>query len=270
MNAVFITFGLIILSILLFLPVYKDRKARFAEFPAQWQDILMRNVPLYRALPDELKMQLHLLVNSFIHRKKFYPCQDLEMTDEIKVTIAGQACLLLLNRKTSEFAKLKSILVYPAAFIAAHTQVDENGLVSVAEKGLAGESWGNGRIVLSWDDVKKGAMDITDGHNVVLHEFAHQLDSEDGSTNGAPYLESPNAYKTWAKVMTKEFAQLQQNHMHGLKSVMDDYGASEPAEFFAVVTETFFEKPAQLKQKHPELYQILAAYYHVQPDEWQH
>ncbi|MCE2571297.1 zinc-dependent peptidase [Motilimonas eburnea] len=270
MNAVFITFGVIILSILLFLPVYKDRKARFAPFPAPWREILERNMPLYLVLPDELKMQLHLLVNSFIHRKNFYPCQDLEMTDEIKVTIAGQACLLLLNRKTSEYAKLKSILVYPAAFIAAHTQVDENGLVSVEQIGLAGESWGNGRIVLSWDDVKKGARNIHDGHNVVLHEFAHQLDSEDGSTNGAPYLDSPNAYQSWAKVMSKEFAQLQHNHMLGLKSVMDDYGASEPAEFFAVVTETFFEKPAQLKHKHPELYQILAAYYHVQPDEWQH
>ncbi|MCE2593816.1 zinc-dependent peptidase [Motilimonas cestriensis] len=270
MNIVFLAFAILITGLFLFLPVYKDKKARFADFPQQWRDILSTNVPMYNVLPEPLKLQLHLLINSFLHRKTFYPCQDLVMTDEIRVTIAGQACILLLNRKTDEFAKLKSVLVYPAAFIAAHTSVDENGLVSVDQKGLAGESWGMGKIVLSWDDVKKGAMDVADGHNVVLHEFAHQLDSADGSANGAPILSSANAYKSWAKVMSKEFAALQQNQLHHVRSVMDDYGATNPAEFFAVVTETFFEKPTLLKQRHPELYQVLAQYYHVKPDEWQH
>jgi Mlc titration factor MtfA (ptsG expression regulator) len=270
MNIVFLAFAILLTGLFLFLPVYKDRKARFADFPTQWCDLLNQNVPMYRILPEPLKLQLHLLINSFLHRKTFYPCQGLELTDEMKVTIAGQACMLLLNRKTDEFAKLKSILVYPAAFIAAHTSVDENGLVSIEEKGLAGESWGVGKIILSWDDVKKGVVDVSDGHNVVLHEFAHQLDSADGHANGAPILSSANAYKSWAKVMSKEFAALQQSQQHHIHSVMDDYGATNPAEFFAVATETFFEKPQQLKQRHPELYEVLAKYYHVKPDEWQH
>lgn len=268
MDIIFIFFGVLVVGLLLIMPWYKDRKARFAPFSEADKQILQQQVPMYQKLPDDLKLQLHLLVNSFLHRKKFYGCQGLEVTRTMQLTIAAQACLLLLNRPTQEFRKLKAILVYPAAFVATHRQVDANGLVSYSSKELAGESWGNGRVILSWDDVTKGAQNIHDGKNVVLHEFAHQLDSEDGATNGAPELASANAYRTWASLMSAEFAQLQQAQIHHLHSVMDYYGASEPAEFFAVATETFFEKPNELKQKHSELYELFCQYYKVSPDEW--
>ncbi len=265
---IFAVFTLLVTALLLFLPTYRDRKARFALFPHQWEIVINNNLPLYGYLPEPLKRQLYLLINSFVHRKKFYGCQGLEITDEIKITIAAQACLLLLNRQSDEFSNLKSVLVYPAAFIARREVVGDNGLHSMECSGLAGESWQQGKVILSWDDVKKGALDIHDGHNLVLHEFAHQLDGSCGGTNGAPALDTPNAYKTWARVMSREFEQLQFDAHHQLASLMSYYGATNPAEFFAVVTEVFFEKPAALKQKHPELYQLLATYYHIEPDIW--
>ena len=132
---------------------------------------------------------------------------------------------------------------------------------------MLGESWGNGRVILSWDDVEKGVRDFRDGHNVVLHEFAHQLDAESGSTNGAPPLWR-NSYAAWAQVFTENFEDLGARSFSGLKTVMDDYGTTNPAEFFAVATETFFEKPHQLAKHRPELYEELKTYYQSDPRDW--
>jgi len=141
-------------------------------------------------------------------------------------------------------------------------------VVSTASHAVLGESWDHGRVILSWDDVEKGAADFSDGHNVVLHEFAHQLDSLSGSTNGAPVLRR-NSYKSWASVLTQNYEDLQQRSVRAQKTVMDEYGTTNPAEFFAVATETFFEKPLQLKDRRPELYEELATYYAVDPIAWQ-
>ena len=131
-----------------------------------------------------------------------------------------------------------------------------------------GESWGAGAVVLSWSNVKQGAFNFCDGHNVTMHEFAHQLDQEDGAADGAPILETRSAYSAWAKVFSKEFEQLQRNARKHKRSVFDAYGATNPAEFFAVATESFFEKPQQFQKKHPELYEELRGYYKVHPVEW--
>ena len=146
--------------------------------------------------------------------------------------------------------------------------VDEAGVVTETRQDLLGESWGDGRVVLSWDHVQHGARDWTDGQNVVLHEFAHQLDSESGSNNGAPFLGNPSSYRSWAAVLSRDFAHLREDAMHQQQSVLDHYGAHSPAEFFAVATETFFEKPWQMAARHPELFTEFRKYYRVDPREW--
>ena len=233
-----------------------------------WRAILERNIYVYARMAPDLRLQLDKLVQQFLHQKKFVACEGLEIDDEIRVTIAGQACLLLLNRHTRVYPDLRTVLVYPTAFMARRNQVDAAGVVTEARQHMLGESWGDGRVVLSWDHVRRGADDWTDGQNVVLHEFAHQLDSESGSNNGAPYLGSQDSYRSWAAVLSRDFAHLRQEAMFQQQGVMDHYGATSPAEFFAVATETFFEKPWQLAERHPALYDEFSKYYRVDPRAW--
>lgn len=248
---------------------WRRRRALRAPFPAAWAATLERWVQPYRYLPPSLQAELEQQVKMFLFHKTFVGSGGLEMTDEIRVTIAGQACLLLLNRKSNEYDALRWIYVYPAAFLAKRELQDEAGVVSHGSVGLLGESWSNGKVILSWDDVERGAEDFTDGHNVVLHEFAHQLDHETGSTNGAPVLRGgAPAYKTWSTVFAREFAELQRQVHSGKRTLLDAYGATNEAEFFAVATETFFEKPRAMQADHPQLYQQLANYYQLDPVEW--
>lgn len=223
------------------------------------KQMIRKNVPLYNRLPEPLKEQLHGLVNVFIAEKRFEGCGGLEMTDEIKVTIAAQASMLLLNRRPTYFPKLRTILVYPHTYVAK-----QNGRDSVR----LGESWQNGPVVLTWDSVKGGARNVHDGKNVVLHEFSHQLDQEDGSADGAPILESRSCYATWARVLSEEYDRLRAKKKKFRRSVLNKYGATNPAEFFAVATEAFFEKAKQMKKKNPELYEELKTYYKLDPLEW--
>jgi len=244
------------------------RKRLFASpFPAEWVAILEQDVPLYWLLPEPLRRELHGHINVFLGEKTFEGCGGLEMTDEIRVTIAAQACILLLNRRTKCYPRLRSVLVYPSAYVAK--EVERAGSAEVADVQVRlGESWHHGAVVLSWDSVMRGASDIKDGHNVVLHEFAHQLDQEDGAPDGTPILGQRSRYVTWGRVLSRDYKDLQEKTRRGRTTVIDDYGASNPAEFFAVVTETFFEKPQQLKEKHPELYDELKDFYKVDPLEW--
>ena len=236
-------------------------------FPDEWVGILEQNVPLYRLLPESLRRELHGHINVFLDEKSFEGCGGLELTDEIRVTIAAQACILLLNRKTRCYPRLVSILVYPSAYVA--NEVKGGGSIEVIDRQVRlGESWHHGAVVLSWDTVMHGASDIRDGHNEVLHEFAHQLDQEDGSADGAPILEQRSRYVTWARVLNRDYEELRKKAQHGRRTVMGHYGAVNPAEFFAVLTETFFEKPKQLKKKHPELYDEVRNFYNVDPLEW--
>ncbi|NYT61034.1 zinc-dependent peptidase [Alcaligenaceae bacterium] len=251
-----------------YLPTWRLKRALRARFPDEYLHTLKQNIPAYQKMPAELQSQLQYLIKQFLHQKEFYGCGGLEITDEMRLTIAGQACLLLLNRAPRVYPDLRSILVYPSAFIAPSTEMSEGGVVTYREHSLLGESWGDGRVILSWDDVQRGARDFTDGHNVVLHEFAHQLDEESGRANGAPILASRLNYPGWAAVLSREFASLRSDVLHHYPTVLDEYGATSPAEFFAVATETFFEMPAQMAEHHPELFQELKNYYRVDPQEW--
>ncbi len=250
-------------------PGWRLKRALAAPMPAAWLATLERNIPIYRNMSGELQHQLQKLVQQFLYQKKFVGCAGLEVDDEMRVTIAGQACLLLLNRHTKVYPSLHTILVYPTAFLVPRNQVDGAGVVTEARQDLLGESWSDGRVVLAWDHVRRGAGDWTDGQNVVLHEFAHQLDSESGSNNGAPYLGNPQSYRQWSEVLSRDFASLQTDAMYRQQSVMDHYGATNPAEFFAVATETFFEKPYQLAERHPDLFTEFFKYYRVDPRAWQ-
>jgi hypothetical protein len=235
-------------------------------FPTAYRRILQRHLPLYKTLPPPLARQLRRLIRQFLYQKKFIGCGGLEMTDEIRVTIAAQACLLLLERPTAVFPKLEMVLVYPTVFVVPRTSTEESGVVNQGHADLAGESWSDGRVILAWDQVRQGGVGAA--HNVVLHEFAHQLDSEGGVNNGAPLLPNSAAYQRWAGVFQDEFARLQQAEYAQTPSVLDYYGAQNPAEFFAVATETFFMNPVPLSEEHPLLYQELRRYYRVDPRVW--
>ena len=247
---------------------YRIHRASKRDFATHWLDIVKRRLPFYSKLPTQLQQELQNLIKVFLQEKNFVGCAGQQIDDEIRVTVAAQACLLLLNRKTNQYQKLQSILVYPSTFIATREVRDDLGLVSTNHIVLLGESWGQGKVVLAWDNVEKSVRNLRDGHNVVLHEFAHQLDSESGATNGAPLLQTRGAYKSWAHVFSEEFEDLQKIAARGGESLIDHYGATNPAEFFAVSTETFFERPAQMKENHRELFQELVKYYQVNPVDW--
>lgn len=266
----------IVISILILLlsayPLYtflrrmRRKKLRAMPMNPEWEQFLEKNLPIYQALPDHLKTELHGHIRVFVHEKNFEGCGGLEITDEIRVTIAAQACLLQLNRKPAYYPKLSSVLVYPSAFVAKNIR-NGQGFVADAEVHL-GESWQTGAVILSWDDTMRGAVNPKDGHNVVLHEFAHQLDQEDGTGDGTPILPQYSRYTPWARVMGKEFDVLRNKASRRTKSLMDYYGATNPAEFFAVATETFFEKSKNLKRRHPELYEQLKNFYQLDPAGW--
>jgi Mlc titration factor MtfA (ptsG expression regulator) len=261
--------AILAIAVVMLAPGWRLRRALRRPMPAGFIDILTRNIAVYPRMPAQLRQQLHRLVQQFLYQKRFVGCDGLDIDDEMRVTIAGQASLLLLNRPSKVYPGLHTILVYPTAFMVPRNQVDAAGVVTQTRQDLLGESWGDGRVVLSWDHVRRGAHDWTDGQNVVLHEFAHQLDSESGSNNGAPYLGSRESYRNWSAVLSRDYANLRADAIHHQQSVLDHYGATNPAEFFAVATETFFEKPYQMAERHPALFSEFGKYYRVDPREWQ-
>ena len=230
--------------------------------------IIERNVAQYRGMDPARRAELQGLVKHFLHSKTFVGCAGLAITDEMRVTIAAQACLLLLGRPGKVYPGLDSVLVYPGAFLVPRNEVDAAGVVTETRQDLLGESWGDGRVILSWEHVRRAGHEAEGTHNVVLHEFAHQLDSESGSTNGAPILGSPERYRSWSETLGRDFALLRRDTAWGYRDVLDPYGATNPAEFFAVATETFFEVPHALAARHPALYAEFQAYFRVDPRDW--
>lgn len=246
----------------------RRRRALARPFPKAWLGYLERNVPLYNKLPEPLQQELCKHIAIFLDEKTFEGCGGLTVTDEMRVTVAGQACILLLNRSTRHYPGLTTILLYPRAYVAQARRV-EGAIHFEDERQIRlGESWGDGSLVLSWNDVARSSHDVRDGHNLVLHEFAHQLDQEDGHGDGVPILEQHSHYASWGQVLEREYAALVDKVEHGREDVLQAYGATNPAEFFAVATEAFFEKPRQLQSKHPELYAQLRRFYQLDPITW--
>lgn len=246
----------------------KRRRIRAQPFPAAWRDILKHRVPYVRAMPADLQLQLKQHIQVFIAEKAFIGCDGLRITDEVRVTIAAQACLLILNRPRDYFPNLRQILVYPGSFVVNREHTDGIGVAHHARQVLSGESWSQGQVILSWHDTLEGAAIPDDGQNVVIHEFAHQLDQEKGAANGAPILRRRAHYAGWSQVLGAEFNALQARAAQGEVSLFSDYGATDPAEFFAVISEVFFEQPQHMAADHLALYRELTQFYRLDPLSW--
>jgi len=237
------------------------------ELPEALRTVIADNVPLYSALTPDERHKLERLTLLFLSEKSFEGAGGLILTDEMRVVIAARACLVVLFRVELDeplYPDLDSIVVYPSAYRGPGTR-REGAVVVEDESVRLGESWTRGTVVLSWQAVQVGGQNDSDGHDVVVHEFAHQLDGEDGTMDGAPSLDRRAQYDSWARVLGAEYEALSARVERGKKTDLDPYGATAPAEFFAVITEQFFERPVRLRARHPELYEELSTFYHFDP-----
>ncbi len=263
-----ITLALLLVLALVWQPAWAERRRarqRARPFPAAWRRILRRRVPAVACLPADLQRQLKAHIQVFLAEKPFVGCQGQAITDDVRVTIAAQACLLLLGQPRPDYyPRLRQILVYPGAFVVDRVLPQAGGVVHEQRQALAGQSWAQGQVILSWAEVQAGAANRSDGQNVVLHEFAHQVDQDKGRADGQPWRPTAAQRQHWATVMGAAFAQLQQQP----SELISAYGATDPAEFFAVVTEVFFELPQALAAEAPAVYRELALLYQVNPLAW--
>lgn len=236
--------------------------------PAAWHGWLMAHSAVYRALPTDARKMVLGLVQIFLREKNFVGCNGLVVTDEMKTVIAFEACVLVVNRPgiplENLYDELRSILVYPTPFVVDETHHHGHGLVTLGRRVLSGQAWDSRRILLSWEDIEHRPS----GGNVVLHEFAHYLDMENDAMDGAPELQTSGAYRRWSETFWAEYRQLHQDLAAGKSTLLDPYAAVEPAEFFAVATEFFFEQGKLLAEQHPALYEQLRSYYRIDPATW--
>lgn len=242
------------------------RRDRATEpFPDAWTAVLARNVPYYRILPPDQQARLREITQVLLADKHWEGCRGFTLTDEMRVTIAGHAACLLLGRPGGYFPRLKTILVYPSMFLVQEDYHGPDGTVAEDPIEHAGQSWDLGVVVLAWDEVEQSAERAGDAYNVVLHEFAHQLDASNTETDGAPPLDDPALRKRWADVMQRHYDKLSRDVRRGKHTLLDPYGLEAPAEFFAVATETFFEAPKELREQQSELYALLRDYFRQDP-----
>ncbi|MET0284783.1 MAG: M90 family metallopeptidase [Polyangiales bacterium] len=238
-------------------------------FQEAWERALQRNVKHYLRLPDEQRKELRDLVQVFVAEKNWEGCGGLELTDEMKVTIAAQACLLVLARPHKLYDDVESIFVYPSAVMRPKQEqgvfIRSRELVAPGPTALLGEAHVRGPVILAWDRVLRDGKNPTDGHNLVYHEFAHKLDMEDGSPDGTPELATRAEVERWRDVCERSFLTLRKRIERGEHTFLDAYGATNEAEFFAVATEHFFDQPRELKRVDPDLYAILSGFYHQDP-----
>ena len=266
MMAVWLILGAVALVVLIGSLHAHRRKRQRAEarrrpFTDAQRGILRVHVPLYGQMPELLRPALEGEIQVFLHEISFEPCGGVEeVTETMRLVIASQACLLLLESGYPDFGKLRTVLIYPDAFVVK----SEFEMESIR----LGESWQTGSVVLSWQSVVQGSRNPEDGLNIVLHEFAHQIDQVDGVADGLPILRRRGDYRGWAEAFGGSFDLLCERVNRGERTVLDDYGATNPAEFFAVATETFFEKPKQLKREHTEVYSQLQGFYGLDPHSW--
>lgn len=251
---------------------FKDRhrnRLKARPFPNEWLRNIKKNVAFFVRLSMNDQSELLDHAQVFLSEKGFEGCAGLEITDEIRATIAAQACLLLLHRKTDYFPRLLTILVYPSTYSVEEQRPITAEIWAEGETFRSGETARTmGSMVLAWDAVKSGAIDPSDGKNVVLHEFAHQLDYENFAADGTPALATRKQQLAWREVLRTEFASLRAAEETGIPTLLDTYGATNAAEFFAVSTEAFFERPTMLRAQHPRLYSQLQNYFRQDPVEF--
>lgn len=246
----------------------RRQKLTAAQFPPAWEEIIRRNVVHYDMLDDAERAHLRALVQVFISEKKWEGCGGLALTDEIRVTISAQACLLLLNLPHNYYQNVESILVYPTTVVPPQRKPGffEASLAPVEDEGpIIGQALCQGPVIIIWDAALHGGRHPELGHNVVYHEFAHKLDMLNGAPNGTPALRDRAEYRDWVRVCSRDYLRLRRDAEGGKESFLDAYGATDEAEFFAVATEQFFDRPHAMIAQAPDLYTVLREYYRQDP-----
>jgi MtfA peptidase len=239
-------------------------------FSPEWSKTLERNVYHFRQLNKTQREKVRRDLQIVVAEKNWEGCGGLQITDEIKVTIAGQIAILVLGFDGQYFDAVQSILVYPNAYIAKGTTINRAGVVMQGDSTREGEAWYGGPVIVSWADALSNGKG-PGGHNLVIHEFAHQLDMLNGRhADGVPLIDSPEFAQHWIAVCEREYSQLCSDCEQGHRTVFDCYGTTNAAEFFAVATEAFFEKPGGFRRHHSELFDLFCDFYGVDPLEFVH
>ncbi len=230
---------------------------------ALWFDVTAR-LPLLAQYDAVEKAKLRALTTLFLRRKSFTGARGIEVTPEMALIVAAQACVEILELGIDSFDGWYSVIIYPGTFVVEHEQIDEFGLVHEQRHALSGESWSQGPVILSWDDVARDSFTLRRGHNVVLHEFAHKLDMLNGRANGMPPLHPDMSIETWTKSLSRAYERLVRRVEHHHDDI-DPYAATDPAEFFAVICEYFFTAPDILHDHYPAVYRQLKRYFRQDP-----
>ncbi|NJC89091.1 MAG: zinc-dependent peptidase [Desulfuromonas sp.] len=237
-------------------------------FPTAWRQILDENVPLCRSLPEQLRAVFEKHVRVFLDEKYFEGCGGLEVTDEMRLTVAGYACLLLLHDPDGYYPRLGTVVIYPESFAAPIRATDQSGIVTETVEERLGESWEEGTVVLAWDSIREIIRGVSGDCNVIVHEFAHQIDAQQGLTEGRRLLAPDRRFDGWEELLEHEQRRQRTARRRGPPSILDPYAYTSPEELFAVATETFFMRPLRFKANHEDLYRELQTVYGVDPAEW--
>lgn len=227
-----------------------------------WRGVVARLSFLHGMTPDEL-MRLRELVTLFLHAKHMSAAGGLVLSDDMRVMIAAQACVPILNLDLDYYDGWVEIIVYPDEFVPEYEYMDENGLVHHVHEPMSGEAWLGGPVILSWHDARGGQQ--VDGYNVVIHEFAHKLDMLNGDANGFPPLHADMNREAWSTAFSAAFGDLRRRVEAGEETAIDPYAAETPGEFFAVMSEAFFETPRAVQESYPEVYAQLSQFYRQNP-----
>jgi Mlc titration factor MtfA (ptsG expression regulator) len=245
----------------------RRRQLLATPYPESWRAIVENNIAHFQLLSDQDQTRLLERLRILVHEKHWEGCEGLAITDEMKVTIAGMASLMLLGMQGDYcFDGISSILIYARTFRRPGRR--SSGILVDEEDELMGEAWHGGSIVLSWSNVLESGQNIGNGSNLVIHEFAHHLDGLDGEMGGTPPLPTRHAERNWYAVTQREYERLWQDAKSGKKTLIDPYGTTNRAEFFATSSECFFERPVEMRKRHTELYRLLSRFYQLDPAAW--
>jgi len=248
----------------------RRKKLTRTPFPPLWEDIIRRNVGHYCFLKDAERAHLRALIQVFLSEKHWEGAGGLELTDEIRVTVSAQACLLLLGLPHDYYKNVESIIVYPSTVVPPPRKPGffENTIAPAdLAQPIIGQAFQQGPVIIIWDAALRGGRHPKSGHNVIYHEFAHKLDMLDGMADGTPPLRDRAEYREWVLTCSQEYLRLKNRTEKGKKSFLDAYAATNEAEFFAVATEQFFDQPRLMIKHAPDLYLVLKKYYCQDPSE---
>lgn len=237
-------------------------------FPKSWQRILENEVPYYQKLPPHYRDILKQRMMIFLNEKLFEVCGGLQITERVKVIISAYACVLLLEEESDYYPDLQSILVYPDDYVAPLNEEDEAGVITTGSEARKGESWTMGSIILSWNDLEENIYNDKDNQNLIFHEFSHQLDQHYGLTAGITAKGKVTQRNEWNNIIASSLKDLRRKVKRKEASILDEYGATEPAEFFSVATEAFFEDSKRFSIEYTQLYKLLERFYRVSPERW--